>query len=90
MRFVLWLLSPSLDIFLIFEILLLYLLSAALQLPGRDSYMLIINEGIFLFTWLSNKSGEFQTFAIDICETWIYYMFGKFRHCNINKKLPAL
>ena len=68
MRFVLWLLSPSLDIFLIFEILLLYLLSAALQLPGRDSYMLIINEGISLFTWLSNKLGEFQTLAIDTCE----------------------
>ena len=68
MRFVLCLLSPSLDILLIFEILLLYLLSAALQLSGCDSYMLIINEGISLFTWLSNKLGEFQTLAIDICE----------------------
>ena len=69
--FVLCLLSTSLDILLIFifEILLLYLFSAALQLPGCDSYMLIINEGISLFTWLSNKLGEFQTLAIDICET---------------------
>ena len=65
MRFVSCLLSPSLDILLIFEILLLYLLSAALQLPGCDSYMLIINEEISLFTWLSNKLGEFQTLAID-------------------------
>ena len=68
MRFVLCLLSPSLDILLIFEILLLYLLSAALQLPRCDSYMLIINEGISPFTWLSNKLGEFQTLAIDIRE----------------------
>ena len=68
MRFVSCLLSPSLDILLIFEILLLYLLSVALQLPGCDSYMLIINEGISLFTWLSNKLGEFQTLAIDTCE----------------------
>ena len=68
MRFVSCLLSPSLDILLIFEILLLYLFLAALQLPGCDSYMLIINEGISLFTWLSNKLGEFQTLAIDTCE----------------------
>ena len=64
--------TPSLDILLIFEILLhvLYLLSAALQLLGCDSYMLTIyKRGNFsLLGYLTLKLRKFKTVAIDICE----------------------